>query len=89
MSDEELKRQIEVGEKEEDIYTEEGREELVEDDAITDQEAGFVQGYEEEEKVSSCQTCGKLLTGENFVEKEIDGDIVRFCSDECAERYET
>jgi len=33
---------------EEDIYQEEFREQLVEDDAISDAEEGFMQGYEEE-----------------------------------------
>ena len=43
-------------EKEETIYDEEGREELVEDGGISPEEAGFMQGYdaadeeEEEEK---------------------------------------
>ena len=87
MSDEKIKEDIELGRKEEDVYTEEGRGVLVEGDEITDQEAGFVKGYEEEEKVVFCQNCNKVLVDENFVEEEIDDDIVRFCSDECAEEY--
>ncbi len=32
---------------EEDIYSDEGRESQLEDDEITDWEAGFMEGYEE------------------------------------------
>jgi len=49
MADEEEAKE----EKEETIYDEEGREELVEDGEISPEEAGFMQGYDsadEEEK---------------------------------------
>lgn len=78
---------FEEGTTEEDVYTEKGREELMENDEISDTEEGFVQGFEEEEKVVECANCKKILVTEDFVEEAIDGDIVRFCSDECAEEY--
>lgn len=72
----------------EGIYTEEGREELIEDeDEITDVDEGFMKGYEEEEKMSECCQCGKVLGGE-VVEEEFDGDVLRFCSSKCASEYE-
>ena len=37
-------------EKEETIYDEEGREELVEDGGISPEEAGFMKGYDEEDE---------------------------------------
>jgi len=79
--------EFEEGKFEEDVYTEKGREELVENDEISDAEEGFVQGFEEEEKLTECANCKKILVTGDFVEKEIDGDIVRFCSGGCAEEY--
>ena len=79
--------EFEEGKSEEDVYTEKGREELMENDEISDTEEGFVQGFEEQEKVVECTNCKKILVTEDFVEEEIDGDVVRFCSDECAEEY--
>ena len=79
--------EFEEGKFEEDVYTEKGREELIENDEISDAEEGFVQGFEEEEKLVECANCKKVLVTEDFVEKNIDEDIIRFCSDECAEEY--
>tara|TARA_Y100000034_G_C6868567_1_gene396151 strand:+ start:676 stop:867 length:192 start_codon:yes stop_codon:yes gene_type:complete len=47
---EQVEEEIELGEKEEDPYTEEGREVAVEDDSLTDAEEGFMQGYEDADK---------------------------------------
>ena len=72
----------------EDIYTDEGREELMEEeDEITDVEEGFMQGYEEGERVSVCNNCGKALEGQ-AVETEIDNELYRFCSSRCAAIFE-
>ncbi len=74
--------------KEQGIYSEEGREELMEDeDEITDLDEGFMQGYEEGEKLSECCNCGKVLK-DKTVEEEIDGELLRFCSSECASAYD-
>ena len=70
------------------IYSEEGREALMdEEDEITDVDEGFMKGYEEEEKLSGCGKCGKVLESE-VVEREFGGELVRFCSSECADEYE-
>ena len=74
--------EFEEGKFEEDVYTEKGREELIENDEISDAEEGFVQGFEEEEKLVECANCKKILVTEDFVEKKIDEGIIRFCSDE-------
>ena len=77
----------EKGDEEEDIYSEAGREELMEkEDEITDVDEGFMQGYDEGEKIAECPGCGKVLM-EKVVEREIDGEVYRFCSDECASEY--
>jgi len=87
MTKEKIKQDIESGRKDDDVYSEEGREELVEEDAITDQEEGFVKGYEQEEKIAFCNECGKVLVDENFIEMEVEDSVLRFCSRECAEEY--
>ena len=70
----------------EDIYSEKGREDLVDDDEISPEEEGFMEGAEDGGKGAKCRRCGKVL-GDDLVEKEIDGDIHRFCSDKCAGKY--
>jgi len=70
------------------IYSEEGREELREDDdSISNVDEGFMQGYEEEEKMAKCGSCGEILE-DKIIEKEFDGEIYRFCSRECVEKFE-
>ncbi|MAG08124.1 hypothetical protein CMO89_01520 [Candidatus Woesearchaeota archaeon] len=86
-TEEEIEEDMETGEKEEDVYTEEGREKLVEDDEIEPGEEGFMKGAEGLGQDSKCRKCGKILKDE-FLEKEIDGELHRFCSDKCAEEYE-
>lgn len=80
---------FEEGEHEEDIYDEEGREELEESDEITELEEGFVEGFEEGEHQAKCVECGKILIEGNFVEEELEGHHYRFCSEECASAFET
>jgi len=83
---EQVEMDIELGEREEDIYTEEGREVAVDDDTLTDAEEGFMEGYEEEENAAKCATCHMVLD-QHFVEKNIDGKHYRFCSEACAETF--
>lgn len=83
---EELEDEIEEGDREEDIYTEEGREAAEEDDTITDSDEGFMEGYEEGDSAVKCANCGVVLE-EDFIEREIDGEDYRFCSEECAETF--
>lgn len=70
----------------EDIYNEEAREEMLEDDEIDAIEEGFTQGYEAEDRLTRCALCHKILA-DDFIEEEIGGDIYRFCSEEHAEEY--
>ena len=72
----------------EDIYTGEGRQDLLEDeDEITDIEEGFMQGYEGGEKLSVCNNCGKILEQE-ITEEEVEGELLHFCSPRCATLFE-
>ncbi len=73
----------------EKAYSEEGRDSLVEDDAMEPWEQGFMEGAEDDGQGAKCRRCGKVLMGpDSIVEKEIDGTIYRFCSEECAEKFE-
>ena len=77
------------GLEDQDVYSDEGREALVEGDEISAGEAGFMEGAEGDGQQGKCQSCGKaLLSAEETFEKEIDGDGKFFCSDECVEEYE-
>lgn len=70
----------------EDIYSEEGREDLVEDDEISPTEEGFMEGAHDDGQGAKCRKCGKILT-DDFIERRIKDEIYRFCSDECAKKY--
>jgi len=71
---------------EEDIYSEKGRENQVDDDEISPAEEGFMEGAEGDGQGAKCRKCGKIL-GDDFIERKVDGDTYRFCSDECSEEY--
>lgn len=74
-------------EHEEDIYDEEERDKLEEEeDEISPAEEGFMKGYEEGRKMASCAKCGTAII-EDFVEKEIKGEVYRFCSNKCADSF--
>lgn len=81
-----IEKEIETGDREEDIYTEEGRKVAEDEDMITNEEEGFMEGYEEEDRAAKCAKCRKILE-EDFIEEEIDGDEYRFCSRRCAETF--
>jgi len=58
---EEKKEDMEEGEKDEDVYSEEGREKLEEDDEIDDWEAGYMEGAEHKGEQAMCAHCRKVL----------------------------
>ena len=85
---EQLKEEIKAGEKEKDIYLESGREELAEEeDEITNVDEGFMKGYQEDGKMANCQNCKKVLEAE-VVERDYEGETYRFCSEECATKFD-
>tara|TARA_Y100000031_G_C8015372_1_gene290023 strand:+ start:127 stop:396 length:270 start_codon:yes stop_codon:yes gene_type:complete len=83
--DKEIEPEEITEEVDEDVYTEEGRANLIEDDEIEDQEQAFAEGYENE-NLTICATCGDLLK-DDVVEKEVDDVTYRFCSEECANNF--
>lgn len=87
VDDPDKEEEFALGEAEEDVYTEEGREDLEESDEISNVEEGFMQGWEEESKVSRCANCKKVLREDKEYEEDINGKMAYFCSEECAEIY--
>lgn len=87
---EEIKQDIETGKKNEDVYSEEGRDELKENDELEPWEEGFMEGAQGGGEKAKCAKCGKILTKEdNPVEEEVNGDQLIFCSAKHAEEYQT
>jgi hypothetical protein len=71
-----------------DIYSEKGREELLEAGEISAEEEGFMQGASGLGQGAKCRRCGKILGDYKEVfEQEVDGEIYRFCSKRCADKY--
>jgi hypothetical protein len=62
-------------EEHDDVYSEEGREELVEGDGISPAEEGFMEGAHNGGQGAKCR------------ERRKGEDIFRFCSDECSDDY--
>ncbi|MDP4012122.1 MAG: hypothetical protein Q8R00_00755, partial [Candidatus Nanoarchaeia archaeon] len=62
MTLEEEKRQMDIGETEEEVYSEAGLEDLSgEEDELNDSDEGFMKGYNEGAKSAKCVACGKVL----------------------------
>ena len=77
-----------VGE-EEGIYDGETAEDLGDGDEINEIEEGFMKGYKEGERIAKCANCKKILTDEHgVVEHEHDSHLYRFCSSDCANKFE-
>jgi hypothetical protein len=89
MTLEEEKHQMDIGEKEEEVYSEAGLEDLSgEEDELTDADEGFMKGYIEGAKTAKCVSCGAVLTDDHdIVEIEHNDQTYRFCGTECAEKY--
>ncbi len=86
MTDEHTKEEIESGEVEADVLTEEGREDLVENDEMESWEAGFAQGASEEGQLAKDALTGEPIMDE-CVEREINGKLYRFVNEENAKKF--
>ncbi|MFC1728330.1 hypothetical protein ACFLZ7_02605 [Nanoarchaeota archaeon] len=75
------------GKEEVDVYSEEGREELIEEGEISPTEEGFMKGAEGLGKEGHCANCDKMLKEDSTIETEIDGERYLFCSDHCVEEF--
>lgn len=70
----------------EDVYSEEARDELVQEDEINAEEEAFMRGYENDKKDNVCEECGSAIH-EKPVIKVIEDKKHTFCSKECAQDY--
>ena len=87
-TEDQVELEMEVGELDEDVYTEEGREKLVEGDEISVAEEGFMEGAEGLGQKAKCVNCGAaLLNEEQVVEEEIDDVVKWFCCSDCVDTY--
>jgi len=82
---EEQEQKFHTGEKTADPYTEEGREELTEDEGeMTPAEEGFTKGATED-FLAVCAHCGKVLADRgSVIEKKFGDHTYWFCTDKCA-----
>ena len=73
----------------EDVDSEEGRENALEDDEISPAEEGFLEGASGDGQGANCRKCGKVLVGDDFIERKAgkQEEILRFCSDECCDAF--
>ncbi len=87
-SSDDVETKMHIGEKDADVYTEEGREELLEDDQVSPREEAFSEGATDRGGQGKCAACGKVLSQnqEEIIEREIDHKPVFFCSNECASK---
>jgi len=85
---EEISQDMEHGEKDEDVYSEEGREKLVEDGEISPEEEGFMKGADDLGQLGKDALTGEpLMDIEDVVETEIDGQVYRFVNEENAKKF--
>ncbi|MBU0460670.1 MAG: hypothetical protein KKH52_01520 [Nanoarchaeota archaeon] len=85
---EEKTLEMEHGEKDEDVYTEEGREKLVEDGEISPEEEGFMEGAAQAGQLGKDALTGEpLMDVDDVVEAEIDGKLYRFVNAENARKF--
>ena len=85
---EDIESEMEVGDLEADVYSDEGRDDLEENDELDAWEEGFMEGAEGAGQQGKCANCGKALLDDSTVEKEVDGELRWFCSDTCLDEYE-
>ena len=81
---------IDTGEEDEDPDRKKGREHLRDEDAISDEEEGFLEGAAGLGTQGLCASCKQPLSDDphKVIEREIEGEIKLFCSVRCANKAE-
>ncbi|MBW2991616.1 hypothetical protein KY345_00175 [Candidatus Woesearchaeota archaeon] len=84
----EIREDIDEGVDDKEVYSEPGRDKLVEEGEMGTWEEGFMEGAEGRGQMTSCARCGKLLSQEKdeVFERKINGKKMFFCSKEHAEK---
>jgi len=79
---------IDMGDEDEDIYTEEGRKKLEENDEIEPWEEGVMEGAAGIGQLGKDAFSGKAITdADEVIEMELDGQLYRFVSEKNAEKF--
>jgi len=86
--DEEKDMEMEIGDIDADVYSEEGRENLVEEGSMEAWEEGFMEGADMDGQKGKCANCGGVLFRDSTFEKEFGDEIKYFCCEKCVEEYE-
>lgn len=77
-----------VGDEDEDVYTEEGRKKLEEDDEIEPWEEGVMEGAAGIGQLGKDALTGKpIIDADEVIEMELDGKLYRFVSTKNAEKF--
>ena len=82
-----IKEEVDEVSSDEDVEKDSEREEQIDEDAITPVEDAFMEGAERLGKGGKCVHCGKVLHDENPYEREYNGEVMWFCSENCADKY--
>ena len=84
-SSEDRRLAMSQGEKDEEVYDNDGIEAMRDDDEIDDWEAGFMEGAHGKGQKANCAHCDKPLPSKaKVIEKSVDGELMAFCSSGCA-----
>ena len=79
---------IDLGDEDEDVYTEEGRKKLEEDDEIAPWEEGLMEGAAGLGQLGKDALTGKpLMDTDEVIEMELDGQLYRFVSEKNAIKF--
>jgi len=84
---EQIEEEMEEGEKETDVYSEEGRDVLEGEDEISPEEEGFMEGASGLGQLGKDALTGKPLMGDDIVELEFQGRRYRFNNQKNAEEF--
>ena len=71
-----------------DVYSTEGVEQEMEEDEISPEEAGLMEGYDNIKSLR-CKMCKTPVDSDKIIEKVTDdGEEIVFCSKKCAKKFE-
>ena len=85
---EEIRQDMDVGEKEEDPYTKEGREKMKDEDEMDAVEEGFMEGASGGGQLGKDALTGEpLMDIEDTVELQIKGKMYRFVNEDNAQKF--
>ena len=83
-----IKEEMDLGEADEDVYSEEGLEKLEADDELEPWEEGFMEGAKDAGQLGKDALTGEpLMDVDDVVETEIDGKFYRFSCKENAIKF--